>query len=59
MCLKDIKDRDRNCFLHQIRYVTQNCAKMVVENAFGRLKGRFRLLRKPCDCDLPTTIRCV
>ena len=32
---------------------------MVVENAFGRLKGRFRILKKQCDCDLPTVLSMV
>ena len=34
-------------------------ARMVVENAFGRLKGRFRLLKKQCDCDLNTVLSMV
>ena len=29
---------------------------MVVENAFGRLKGRFRILKKQNDCELKTII---
>ena len=32
---------------------------MVAENAFGRLKGRFRILMKRNDCDLDTTLAIV
>ena len=34
-------------------------ARMVVENAFGRLKGRFRILMKRNDCDIETTLTMV